>query len=105
MQQRLFIITDAVTAANGGDYPHVFKGDRFTMPDGTLSGSALTMNKGVKNLVEHAGIELSEALRMASLYPAQVVKLDKKYGRIEKDYAASFTVLDDALNVVQVITE
>ncbi len=105
MQQRLFIITDAVTATSGGDYPHVFKGDRYTMPDGTLSGSSLTMSKGVKNLVEHAGVELGEALRMASLYPAQVVKLDKQYGRIEKDYAASFTVLDDALNVVQVITE
>jgi len=83
----------------------VFKGDRYTMPDGTLSGSALTMAKAVKNLVDHAGIDLAEALRMVSLYPAQVVKQDKKYGRIEKDYAASLTVLDDALNVVQVITE
>ena len=105
MQQRLFVITDAVTATTGGDYPHVFKGDRYTMPDGTLSGSALTMAKAVKNLVEHAGIDLGEALRMASLYPAQVVKQDKRYGRIEKDYAAALTVLDDALNVVQVITE
>ena len=48
MAARLFMITDAVTATNGGDYPHVFKGDRYTMPDGTLSGSALTMIKASK---------------------------------------------------------
>ena len=103
MQERLFIITDAVTATNGGDYPHVFKGDRYTMPDGTLSGSALTMMKGVKNLVTEAGIELEEALRMASLYPAKVVGMDKQYGKIEKGFAAELVVFDDAYNVTDVI--
>ncbi|MEO5594052.1 MAG: N-acetylglucosamine-6-phosphate deacetylase [Chitinophagaceae bacterium] len=105
MQDRLFIITDAVTAASSGGYPHVFKGDRYTMPDGTLSGSALTMMKGVKNLVTEAGISLDEALRMASLYPAQVVKKDKELGRIEKGYSADFVVFDEAYNVLSVITE
>ncbi|GAC1425261.1 MAG: N-acetylglucosamine-6-phosphate deacetylase [Chitinophagaceae bacterium] len=104
MQERLFIITDAVTATTKGDYPHVFKGDRYTMPDGTLSGSTLTMMKGVKNLVTAAGIDLEEALRMASLYPAQVTGKDKEMGRIEKGCAANFVVFDDAFNVVNVIT-
>lgn len=104
MEERLFIITDAVTATPTGDYPHVFQGDRFTMPDGTLSGSALTMMKGVHNLVTHAGIALEEALRMASLYPAQVTKLDNKFGRIEKGYAADFVVFNDAFEVIETIT-
>lgn len=103
MQERLFIITDAVTATNGGDYPHVFKGDRYTMPDGTLSGSALTMMKGVQNLVTQAGIDLAEALRMASRYPAQVVGLDKQYGKIEKGYAAEFVIFNDGFNNLEVI--
>ena len=104
MQQRLFIITDAVTATNGGDYPHEFKTDRYTMPDGTLSGSALTMMRGVKNLVTAAGIELGEALRMASLYPAQVMGRDNVYGKIEKGYAADFVVFDQDFAVSTVIT-
>jgi len=104
MQGRLFIITDAVTETSGGEYPHVFKGDRYTMPDGTLSGSALTMMKGVKNLVTEAGIELGEALRMASLYPAQVVGMDNKLGRIEKGYAADLVVFDDAFEIHQLNT-
>jgi len=105
MQERLFIITDAVTATTAGDYPHVFKGDRYTMPDGTLSGSALTMMKGVKNLITEVGISLEEALRMASLYPAQVVGMDKELGRIEKGYKADFVAFDDEFNVVSMITE
>src|SRR5690606_29430246 len=64
---RLFLITDAVVAVDTGTYTHVFAGDRYTLPDGTLSGSALTMMQAVANCVLHAGIPLAEALRMASL--------------------------------------
>ncbi|MFT3932289.1 MAG: N-acetylglucosamine-6-phosphate deacetylase [Chitinophagaceae bacterium] len=103
MQERLFIITDAVTATSSGDYPHVFNGDRYNMPDGTLSGSALTMMQGVKNLVTRADISLEEALRMASLYPAQVVGL-KQYGKIENGFAESFVAFDNDFANVQVYT-
>jgi N-acetylglucosamine-6-phosphate deacetylase len=105
MNERLFIITDAVTETTEGGYQHVFKGDRFTLLNGTLSGSALTMMRGVQNLVTKVGIDLEEALRMASLYPAQVVGLDKELGRIEKGYKADFVVIDQALDVVKVILE
>ncbi|HTL09314.1 MAG TPA: N-acetylglucosamine-6-phosphate deacetylase [Chitinophagaceae bacterium] len=104
MQQRLFVITDAVTATTEGDYPHVFQKDRYVLPNGTLSGSALTMMKAVKNLVSHAGIEMGEALRMASLYPAQLMKQDSKWGRIEKGHAADLVEFDEAFNVVNVYT-
>ncbi len=105
MGERLFIITDAVTEASEGGYPHVFKKDRYTMPDGTLSGSSLTMMKGVANFVNEVGTPLEEALRMASLYPAQVMRMDKKYGRIEKGFAAEFVVFDEAFKVERVIVE
>ena len=75
---KLFFITDAVTAAQKGTYQHQFKGDRYTMPDGTLSGSCLTMLKAVQNGVEQVGIGLAEAINMASLYPAQVASLNAK---------------------------
>jgi N-acetylglucosamine-6-phosphate deacetylase len=75
--ERLFFITDAVTEIKEGEYKHIFKGDRYTLPDGTLSGSALTMMQCVKNVVQHAGIPLDEGLRMASTYPAKL--LGEKY--------------------------
>lgn len=98
MNERLFIITDAVTETNEGYYPHRLEGDKY-ISNGILSGSALTMAKAVKNCVEKAGIELSEALRMASLYPAKVIGMQHELGRIEKGYKAEFVVMDEALEI------
>jgi N-acetylglucosamine-6-phosphate deacetylase len=96
MQQRLFVITDAVTDTTEGPYPHQLAGDKYESSQ-ILSGSALTMVKAVQNLVKHCAIDLEEALRMVSLYPAQAIGLDKELGKIEKGYKASFIVLDDTL--------
>lgn len=74
MGERLFLITDAVAASSKGIYQHVLNGDHYSLPDGTLSGSALTMLQAVKNCVEQVGLSLSESLRMATLYPARVMK-------------------------------
>jgi len=102
MQERLFFITDAVTETATGYYPHQLVGDKYES-EGILSGSALTMAKCVKNGVEEAGIELSEALRMASLYPAQVMNLDGTMGRIAVGYESAFVVMNDNLEAVQVV--
>jgi N-acetylglucosamine-6-phosphate deacetylase len=101
MQQRLFIITDAVSAVNNGAYQHVFQQDCYVLPNGTLSGSALTMLKGVQNCVQHAGIALEEALRMASLYPAKVMGW-QQLGKIEKGYKAELIVLNENLELTAV---
>ena len=101
LQHRLFFITDAVAETTEGEYQHLFRGDRYCLPDGTLSGSALTMLQCVKNAVAHTGIALEEALRMASTYPAQLLK-GQKFGKIETGYTAAFVVLDDILELQRV---
>jgi len=98
MKERLFVITDAVTEAADGPYQHYKKGDKFES-NGILSGSALTMIKSVKNLVQYCGIELGEAIRMCSLYPAQVLGL-QGLGTIEKGNEANFILLDQELNII-----
>lgn len=98
MKERLFIITDAVAETNEGLYPHQLAGDKYES-NGILSGSALTMAKGVKNLVDKCGIELSEALRMASLYPARLLGISNRLGMIKKGYKADVVFLDEALSV------
>jgi N-acetylglucosamine-6-phosphate deacetylase len=95
---KLFFITDAVTSATEGMYQHVFSGDRYSMPDGTLSGSCLTMLKAVQNGVEHVGITLAEAINMASLYPAQLASLPTK-GKIAGGYDADLVVFNAAFEV------
>lgn len=101
LKEKLFLITDAVTTADKGIYQHVFTGDRYTMPDGTLSGSALTMLKAVENCVKHADIELSEAVNMASLYPATLIKSFTK-GKIQPGYDADLITFDKQFNVKRV---
>ncbi len=99
MEERLFIITDAVTQTEEGLYPHKLKEDKYES-NGTLSGSALTMIKGIKNLVDKCGIELSEALRMASLYPAKLLGLNDYLGKIKKGHKAALVMLNDELNII-----
>ena len=91
---RLFLITDAVTEARDGAYQHVFTGDRYTMPNGTLSGSCLSMLKAVENCVLKVGIPLEEALRMASTYPARLMG-DQKRGLLKVGYKADIAVFKE----------
>jgi N-acetylglucosamine-6-phosphate deacetylase len=105
MKEKLFFITDAVAEVLHGEYQHIFKNDRYTLPNGTLSGSALSMQQAVKNGVEKAGIDLEESLRMASLYPAKLLGLDKTHGCIKSGSGADFVVLDENLNLERLIVE
>lgn len=91
MGERLFLITDAVTTSDTGLYSHIDKGDHFALPDGTLSGSALTLLQAVENCVKHVGIPLEEALRMATRYPARVIGADD-LGGLQPGMRANITV-------------
>ncbi len=102
MGERLFAITDAVTETTEGQYPHKLAGDKYEAGD-VLSGSALTMTKALQNLVNHAGVELGEALRMCSLYPAWVIKADEFLGRITPGYNAEIVILNKQLEFAGLI--
>jgi N-acetylglucosamine-6-phosphate deacetylase len=79
---KLYLITDAVTHDESGPYFSRKRGTDLRMDQGTLSGSALTMEKAVQNCVNEVGIPLDEALRMATVYPAQVVNRYHEIGSI-----------------------
>lgn len=81
MGERLFCITDAVTTTSTGFYQHQLVGDKYESA-GTLSGSALTQLKSVNNLVEQVGIDVGEAIKMCSLYPARVMQQKNITGTI-----------------------
>ncbi len=96
LHERLFAITDAVTATSGGYYKHELAGDKYTS-NGILSGSALTMHKAFKNLVVYAGIKVEEALRMCSLYPARVIRQSDEIALLKNGYPAAMIVLDESI--------
>ena len=61
------------------------------------------MSQSVRNVVNQVGATLEEALKMASLYPAQVMKIDNRYGRIKEGYIADLVILDEKLIVKGVV--
>lgn len=73
---------------------------RATLADGTLAGSALTMDRLVANLVEWGDCSLQEAVTMATSVPARVLGLAGYKGRIAPGYDADLVALDDSLEVV-----
>jgi N-acetylglucosamine-6-phosphate deacetylase len=102
MGERLFAITDAVTETTSGPYQHQLAGDKYEC-NGVLSGSALSMHQAFMNLIQHAGIETTEALRMCSTYPAKVLACDDRYGKIVPQAAGQFLVLNKQLGLEEVI--
>jgi N-acetylglucosamine-6-phosphate deacetylase len=104
MKQRLFAITDAVTETSSGFYPHHLSGNKYES-GGILSGSALSMYQAFLNLVQQVGIDTGEALRMCSLYPAQVLGCDDEYGKIAPQYAGQLLVIDNELKLVDIINQ
>jgi N-acetylglucosamine-6-phosphate deacetylase len=104
MKERLFLISDAVEENLSDSYLHIRHEDRFTLPDGTLSGSILSMIKAVRNCVEKVGIPLEEAIRMASVYPAEVINISDR-GRIAPGCKADMIVFDGDYNIEHVFIE
>jgi N-acetylglucosamine-6-phosphate deacetylase len=74
---------------------------RLTLADGTLAGSDLDMASALRYCIQILGVSLSEALRMASLYPAQFLGLSRRRGRLGKGMIADIVHLDDRLTVTQ----
>ena len=103
---KIMLVTDAMPTVGADDKRFTLGGEeiiaadgRCALADGTLAGSDLDMISAVKNCVEMVGLNLGEALRMASLYPAEFLKLDDKMGRIAPGYQADMILFDDAFNV------
>lgn len=102
LKERLFLITDAVTACSTGPYQHVEKENKYVMPDGTLSGSSITMLQAVKNCVTHCAISLSDGVKMGTLYPAQLIGIENLTATIATGHQANLLVLDDELSLKEV---
>lgn len=101
-KQRLFLITDAVTHDVSGPYLFDKKDGKFSNEAGTLSGSALTMEQAIQNCVYQVGMDVEEAIRMATLYPAQVANLEQDLGTVEVGKKACLIHMSDDLKVQQV---
>jgi N-acetylglucosamine-6-phosphate deacetylase len=105
---RFMLISDAMPPAAGGPDHFGLQGRRVThangclrLEDGTLAGSVLTMDEAVRYVVNVIGLDLGDALAMASRVPATFLRRDNELGRIAPGHLASLVHLDDELRVLE----
>lgn len=103
------LVTDAMPPVGTGDRSFRLggrtievNGTKCTTADGALAGSNLDMMSAVCNAARFAGIDWFEAIRMASLYPAGALGLDRQLGRIAPGYRASFVAVENRRRVTRV---
>jgi len=104
--ERVVLVSDAMAAAGlaDGDYglvgEEVFvRNGRATLRDGTIAGSTATLNECVHHMQRDVGIALADAVRMATLNPAQTIGVAGRLGTITVGKDASLAVVDDEMNV------
>jgi N-acetylglucosamine-6-phosphate deacetylase len=73
---------------------------RLTSEEGTLAGAHLDMASAVRNTVRLAKLPLEDALRAASLTPAQFLGLDNERGALIAGARADLVALDQELTVI-----
>jgi len=104
---RCVLVTDAMPSVGAGGKEFELNGQvinvadgKCVTADGTLAGSDLNMAAAVKNATTMLRLELAEAVRMASEYPARIIGLGGELGRIQSGYRANFVLTDRDLNVI-----
>ncbi|TGT83892.1 MULTISPECIES: N-acetylglucosamine-6-phosphate deacetylase [unclassified Mesorhizobium] len=103
---RIVLVTDAM-ATIGTDMTSftlngrtIYRKDgSLRLADGTLAGADLDMISAIRFMHRTVGLELSEALRMASLYPAQAIGQSHRLGRFANGTAADIVALSDDLGI------
>jgi N-acetylglucosamine-6-phosphate deacetylase len=105
-QGKIFLVTDAMSPVGSDQASFQLNGETIhcrdglcTNAQGVLGGSALDMATAVRNAVAMLRIPLTEALRMASAYPAAFLGLGSSHGHIAAGYAADLVLLDEDVRV------
>lgn len=109
---KMMLVTDSMSTIGSNQQEFEFDGnqiqladDKLTNQTGQLAGSALNMITAVNNAQMMLDVSLEEALRMASVYPADFLGLNTETPQLAIGANADFTLLEygnnSALHVSQ----
>ncbi len=104
--QRTVVVTDALAGAGvpnaifefAGQLAHVSCGAAH-LSDGTLTGSVLTMDQALRNMLAFTQCSLSEVVGMLTLNPASAAKVAGRKGRLQAGYDADLLIFDTSLTL------
>jgi N-acetylglucosamine-6-phosphate deacetylase len=108
----VILITDAIrgTAMPDGDYPIddriiTIKDGAARLPDGTLAGSTLTMDRALYNFMQATGQPLETLWKSASLNAARAIHVAQRKGSLEVGKDADLVLVDEQISVVLTMAE
>lgn len=97
---KIFLVTDAMALTGTDAQSFTLNGRLITrergalrLADGTLAGADLTMIDAVNYMHRTIGLDFDEAVRMASLYPAQAMRIEATHGHLGTGAMANFVHL------------
>lgn len=107
--ERLYLTTDAISAAGSGLGGHTLAGQPLTvsgglprLASGELAGSILTMDEAVRNIIAFTGCTIAEAARMAATTAADLIRVGGRKGRLAPGYDADVVALSPGLEIESV---
>jgi N-acetylglucosamine-6-phosphate deacetylase len=115
--ERIALITDAMRAAGTQSHESILgsreNGLKVIVEDGvaklpdrtSFAGSVATTNRLVRTMIETANVPLVEAVRMMTLTPARIMKIDKQKGSIVKGKDADMVIFDNDINIKTAIVK
>ena len=102
--ERIVVITDALAGAGLHDAHFDFAGQSAQvvrgaarLADGTITGSILTMDQALRNMLSWTDASLQQAIGMLTLNPAQAAQVSDRKGRLQVGYDADLAILDTSL--------
>src|SRR5438132_1685628 len=104
--ERTIVITDALAGAGAPDAAFDFAGQpaqvisgAARLSDGTITGSVLTMDQALRNVLQMTEASLQQAVGMLTLNPAHAAQASHCKGRLQAGYDADLLILDHTLTL------
>lgn len=103
---KVILISDSIyTGRNSvlGGLKVYIKGGEARLKDGRLAGSTLSLNQAVRNVMKFAGVNLHEAVRMATVNPARLLGIQGRKGSLEVGKDADVVIFDEGFRITSTI--
>ncbi|WP_210367559.1 N-acetylglucosamine-6-phosphate deacetylase [Bacillus sp. REN3] len=108
--ERIILVSDCTGANRLEDGTHFIgnkvihkKGKEISLANGTLAGSAITLDEAVRYVIKECGIPIHEAVKMATCNPAKSFSFNRLKGKIESGYEADLVILNRNFEVTKTI--
>lgn len=109
---RLMLITDCIEGGGLGDGEYtlggqkvIIKDGKSVLEDGTIAGSVLKLNIGLKNVKDSTDLKFEELIKLVTTTPAKYLGVYDKKGSLDIGKDADIVIVDEDINIKKTFTK